>query len=88
MSEERDFVNEEYRGSPSATKRRLERLADADDPEAELVLMEKDRMRQQLKRARKTTSENDPGGPEDPPGGDPMDPVRLEEEALAQAGNI
>ena len=87
MSEEQNFVNEEYRGNSSATKRRLERLADAEDPEVELVQMEKDRMRQQLNRARKR--EEGAGPAENEPDAaavaDPMDPLRLEEAALAQA---
>ena len=87
MSEEQNFVNEEYRGNSSATKRRLERLADAEDPEVELVQMEKDRMRQQFNRARKRDEGAGPAGnePEAAAAADPMDPLRLEEAALAQA---
>lgn len=62
-------------------------MADADDPEVELVKMEKDRMRQQLNRALKRAEEADPADDADAStaASDPMDPARLEEAALAQA---
>ena len=77
-----DFISEEYRGNTSATQRRLERLADAADPEAELVHLEKDRRRQQLYRANKARKIREGEAPAD---SHAMDPARLEEAALAQA---